>query len=63
MKPLTIRYQKEVRVDVVQAIIKGELLLEEAMEKYGIVSRKTVVRWLKRYQYETLKEEQKMSIT
>lgn len=63
MKPLMIRYQKEVRVDVVQAIIKGELLLEEAMEKYGIVSKKTVVRWLKRHQYETLKEEQKTSIT
>ncbi|PRD48199.1 hypothetical protein [Sphingobacterium haloxyli] len=49
-----IRYQKEIQEGVVQAIIKGELLLEEAMEKYGIMSKKTVVRWLKRHQYEIL---------
>jgi len=45
-----IRYSKEIRESVVQAIIKGELLAEEAMKKHGIMSKRTVISWLKRYQ-------------
>ncbi|PRD56500.1 hypothetical protein [Sphingobacterium gobiense] len=63
MKPSVIRYQKEIKEGVVQAIIKGDLLLEEAMEKYGIMTKKTIVRWLKRQQYEILKGGQQTSKT
>ncbi len=61
MKPPIIRYRKEIQDAVVQAIMKGDLLLEEAMERYGIMSKKTVVRWLKKRQREILEEEQQSS--
>ncbi|TYR36541.1 hypothetical protein FXV77_08535 [Sphingobacterium phlebotomi] len=51
-EPTAIRYAKTVQHSVVQAIINGDLLLEEAMERYNILSKKTIIRWLKRYQTE-----------
>ncbi|WP_270088429.1 hypothetical protein [Sphingobacterium sp. SYP-B4668] len=44
-----IRYPKEVKEKVVHAIVTGELLLVEAMEKYNVPIRATVVAWLKKY--------------
>lgn len=44
------RYSANTQRCVVDAILSGELLLEEAMAKYSILSKKTVVRWLKKYQ-------------
>ena len=49
MNTQRIRYDKSIQEQVVQAIFNGELLAEEAMLKYGIMSRKTIVRWLKKY--------------
>lgn len=37
------------RLHVVEQIINGELLVEEAMEIYGIKARITVIRWLIAY--------------
>jgi hypothetical protein len=45
-----IRYTKEIQDSVVQGIIRGELLVEEAMIKHGIMSKRTIIRWLRRYQ-------------
>lgn len=50
LKPYSaIRYSKELKEKVVNAIVTGELLLVEAMEKYDVPIRATVVAWLKRY--------------
>lgn len=46
-KSSQIRYPAKIQESVVSAILSGELLLEEAMTKYGIMSKKTIVRWLK----------------
>lgn len=50
-KDVRIRYSSETQESVVNAIVSGELLLEEAMTKHGIMSKKTIVRWLKKYRY------------
>ena len=52
MIPQRIRYQKIIQMQVVQAISNGDMLVEEAMKKYGIMSRKTIIRWLKKYHQE-----------
>lgn len=43
------RYSKEVKELVVKAIITGELWLEEAMIKYNVHDKRTVVSWIKKY--------------
>ncbi|WP_313264093.1 hypothetical protein [Sphingobacterium sp.] len=43
------RFTKEVKTDVVNAIVHGELWLEEAMKKYNIQDRRTVITWLRKY--------------
>ena len=45
-----MRYSKEIKQNVVEKIMKGDLLLEEAMEKYGIDYPRTIIRWLQQYQ-------------
>lgn len=43
------RFTKEVKTDVVNAIVRGELWLEEALIKYNIQDRRTVITWLRKY--------------
>jgi len=43
------RFTKEVKIQVVNAIVNGELWLEEAMVKYNIPDRRTVITWLRKY--------------
>ena len=38
----------EVQLEVTKAIISGELLLEEAMLKYGIKDKRTIQSWLRK---------------
>ncbi|MBD1422514.1 hypothetical protein [Sphingobacterium chuzhouense] len=52
-----IRYSTEIQENVVSAILSGDLLLEEAMTKHGIMSKKTVVRWLKNHQCKKLRNQ------
>lgn len=47
------RYTKAIKMEVVNAIVTGELWVEEAMVKYNIEDRKLVITWLRRYQRET----------
>ena len=47
--PQAIRYSDGIKQKVVEAIVQGDLLLEEVMRRYGITSKRTVVRWLKQY--------------
>lgn len=47
IKPYTSRFPSAVKIEVTRAIIRGELFLEEAMIKYSIADRRTVIRWLK----------------
>lgn len=49
-------YPKEVREKVVLSIVKGELFIEEAMEKYNVPIRLTVISWLKKYKLKQLNE-------
>lgn len=44
------RYTKAIKMEVVNAIVTGELWVEEAMVKYNIEDRKLVITWLRRYQ-------------
>ena len=55
IEPIAIRYEKKVKQKIVHAIINGDLLLEEAMEQYEIVNKRTIVRWLKQYQLNYVK--------
>lgn len=41
------RHSKEVRKAVVRDIRTGTLLIEEAMVRYGVLSPKTIKKWLK----------------
>lgn len=43
------RYTKEIKKEVVNAIVNGELWLEEAMKKYNIQDRRVVVTWLRKH--------------
>lgn len=49
------RYPKEIREQVVKAIVSGELLIDEAMEQYNVPIRMTAISWVKRYQQEKVK--------
>ncbi|QIH35616.1 MULTISPECIES: hypothetical protein [Sphingobacterium] len=43
------RYSKENKELIVLSIVKGELFLEEAMEKYNIPDRRTIIAWLRKH--------------
>ncbi|MEI2271634.1 hypothetical protein OHD16_05730 [Sphingobacterium sp. ML3W] len=43
------RYSKEYKELIVLSIVKGELFLEEAMEKYNILDRRTIITWLREH--------------
>ncbi|RKE57058.1 hypothetical protein [Sphingobacterium detergens] len=43
------RYTKKIKIDVVNAIINGELWIEEAMSKYNIQDRRVVIAWLRKH--------------
>jgi len=47
-----IRYTAKTQESVINELLSGELLLEEVMAKHGILSKKTVIRWLKKYRLE-----------
>ncbi|MEZ0450802.1 hypothetical protein ACR78Z_17895 [Sphingobacterium thalpophilum] len=49
------RFSKERKELVVLSIINGELFLEEAMEKYDIQERRTVITWLRKHLREKAK--------
>ncbi|WP_164108414.1 MULTISPECIES: hypothetical protein [Sphingobacterium] len=41
------KYSKKIKKEVVSAIVNGELLIGEAVKKYNICTKATIVRWLK----------------
>lgn len=41
--------KEEIKIQAVQAILDGELLLEEAMEKYQVKDKRTVLSWMKKF--------------
>ena len=41
--------KEEIKLQAVQAILDGELLLEEAMEKYQVKDKRTLRSWLNKY--------------
>lgn len=47
------RYTKATKMSVVNAIVNGELWLEEAMVKYNIADSGVVITWLRQYLRET----------
>lgn len=44
-----MRYSEETKQNVVNAIVNGELWLEEAMVKFEVQNRMTIIKWLKEY--------------
>lgn len=40
--------KKEIQIEAVKAIISGELLLEEAMDKYNVKDKRTMLGWVKK---------------
>ncbi len=46
------RYPKQTKENVVSAIVKGELWLHEAKEKFKINHSRTVISWLREYLHE-----------
>lgn len=42
-----MKYTEELREKVVRDVMSCELFIEEAMEKYNVASRSTIIRWLK----------------
>jgi len=46
------RHPEKIKKQVVESILSGVLLLEEAMSKYKILSKRTVIRWLKQHHQE-----------
>ncbi|PRD45515.1 hypothetical protein [Sphingobacterium haloxyli] len=39
--------RKDTQIEAVKAILAGELLLEEAMEKYDVRDKRTILNWMK----------------
>lgn len=39
--------RKETQIEAVKAILSGELLLEEAMKKYDVRDKRTILSWMK----------------
>jgi len=54
-KSTSIRYSKATKQNVVNAIVMGELWLEEAMVKYGISDQRKIITWLRKYRRESMK--------
>ena len=42
-----MKYDKHIKEGAVSDIMEGRLLIDEAMEKYGILSSVTIKKWLK----------------
>ncbi|MBD1422388.1 hypothetical protein [Sphingobacterium chuzhouense] len=40
--------KKEIQLEAVKAIVSGELLLEEAMDKYSVKDKRTMLAWIKK---------------
>lgn len=40
--------KKEIQIEAVKAITSGELLLEEAMDRYNIKDKRTMLAWVKK---------------
>lgn|SRR5690606_9788441 len=43
------KFSKQAQLEIVKEILSCELLMEEAMAKYGIKSKATVIRWVKQH--------------
>lgn len=41
--------KKDVQIEAVKAIFFGDLLLEDAMKKYGVKDKRTIVSWMKAF--------------
>lgn len=41
--------KKDIEIEAVKAIVSGELFLEEAMHKYYVKDRRTMIKWLKKW--------------
>ncbi|HLT87668.1 MAG TPA: hypothetical protein VKZ57_08770 [Sphingobacterium sp.] len=39
--------RKDMQIEAVKAIVSGELLLEEAMKKYDVKDKRTILSWMK----------------
>ncbi|UIR56991.1 hypothetical protein LZQ00_04045 [Sphingobacterium sp. SRCM116780] len=57
-----IRYPDQVKEEVVNGILNGELLLKEAMIKYGILTHITIVKWIKKAQLKKKKNQCKSDL-
>lgn len=44
-----MKTKQELQLEAVKAILNGELLLEEAMEKYAIKDRRTISAWVRKF--------------
>ena len=42
-----VKYSNEIKKEVVDDIMQGKLLIEEAMQRYGVLSQVTIKKWLK----------------
>lgn len=52
-------FPNKIKKEVVRSIIHGELMLEEAMSKYNIQAKATIIRWLKEARSKTADNEEK----
>lgn len=43
-----MKSKQEIQLEAVKAILSGELLLEEAMEKYNVKDKRTMTAWVKK---------------
>ncbi|GEM_PF-2477780 len=43
------KFDSELKLEVVRNMLQGDLLLEEAMEKYRVKSKLSIIRWIKEY--------------
>lgn len=42
-----VKYSNEIKKEVVNNIMEGRLLIDEAMATYGVLSRATIKKWLR----------------
>lgn len=43
-----MKFKQEIQLEVVKAVVNGELFLEEAMVKYKIKDKRTILEWIKK---------------
>lgn len=43
-----MKFKQELQIEAVKAILSGELLLEEAMVKYNVKDKRTMIAWIKK---------------